>query len=76
MIGRYGTRRFPAFRNPTIDTLDIGIRRHHVPFLLEVDITEARVLLQTLHVNSFNDSVFYSASRPSPPAPLPLRPAR
>ncbi len=25
---------------------------------------------------SFNDSVFYSAGRPSPPAPLPLRPAR
>ncbi len=24
----------------------------------------------------FNDSVFYSAGRPSPPAPLPLRPAR
>jgi hypothetical protein len=40
MIGQYETQRFPAFRNPTIDTLDIGIRKHHIPFLFDnVDVS-------------------------------------
>jgi pyruvate/2-oxoglutarate dehydrogenase complex dihydrolipoamide acyltransferase (E2) component len=41
-IGTYEEREFPEFRNPTLDTLDLGIKKHHIPFLLEVDVTEAR----------------------------------
>ena len=41
-IGTYKEREFPEFRNPTLDTLDIGIKKHHIPFLFEVDVTEAR----------------------------------
>ncbi|MCB0196861.1 MAG: 2-oxo acid dehydrogenase subunit E2, partial [Anaerolineae bacterium] len=41
-IGVYEERRFPAFRNPTVDTLDLGKKKHHIPLLFEVDVTEAR----------------------------------
>lgn len=41
-IGIYEERGFPSFRNPTLDTLDLGIRKHHIPVLFEVDVTEAR----------------------------------
>jgi pyruvate/2-oxoglutarate dehydrogenase complex dihydrolipoamide acyltransferase (E2) component len=42
LIGKFETRKFPAFRNPTIDTLIWGRKRHHIPILLEIDVTEAR----------------------------------
>ena len=41
-IGTYEERGFREFRNPTLDTLDIGMKKHHIPFLFEVDVTEAR----------------------------------
>jgi pyruvate/2-oxoglutarate dehydrogenase complex dihydrolipoamide acyltransferase (E2) component len=41
-IGTYKEREFPEFRMPTLDTLELGIKKHHIPFLLEVDVTEAR----------------------------------
>jgi pyruvate/2-oxoglutarate dehydrogenase complex dihydrolipoamide acyltransferase (E2) component len=41
-IGTYEEWRFPEFRNPTLDTLDLGMKKHHIPFLFEVDVTEAR----------------------------------
>jgi pyruvate/2-oxoglutarate dehydrogenase complex dihydrolipoamide acyltransferase (E2) component len=41
-IGTYKERDFPEFRKPTLDTLDLGIKKHHIPFLFEVDVTEAR----------------------------------
>jgi pyruvate/2-oxoglutarate dehydrogenase complex dihydrolipoamide acyltransferase (E2) component len=41
-IGSYEVRRFPAFRNPTLDTLDLGMKKHHIPALFEVDVTSAR----------------------------------
>jgi pyruvate/2-oxoglutarate dehydrogenase complex dihydrolipoamide acyltransferase (E2) component len=41
-IGTYKEREFPEFRNPTLDTLELGIKKHHIPFLLEVDVTMAR----------------------------------
>lgn len=40
--GHYEVRRFPVFRIPTLDTLDLGMKKHHIPFLLEADVTEAR----------------------------------
>lgn len=40
-IGTYKEREFPEFRNPTLDTLELGIKKHHIPFLFEVDVTEA-----------------------------------
>jgi pyruvate/2-oxoglutarate dehydrogenase complex dihydrolipoamide acyltransferase (E2) component len=42
LIGRFEKRNFPQFRNPTIDTLVWGRQRHHIPILLEIDVTEAR----------------------------------
>jgi pyruvate/2-oxoglutarate dehydrogenase complex dihydrolipoamide acyltransferase (E2) component len=41
-IGTYEERKFPESRNPTLDTLDFGQTKHHIPLLLEVDITKAR----------------------------------
>jgi pyruvate/2-oxoglutarate dehydrogenase complex dihydrolipoamide acyltransferase (E2) component len=41
-IGNYDERKFPEYRIPTIDTLDWGMRKHHIPCLLEIDITDAR----------------------------------
>ncbi|RUR75978.1 2-oxo acid dehydrogenase subunit E2 [Chlorogloeopsis fritschii PCC 9212] len=42
LIGSFEERKFPDFRNPTIDTLIWGSKRHHVPILLEIDVTAAR----------------------------------
>jgi pyruvate/2-oxoglutarate dehydrogenase complex dihydrolipoamide acyltransferase (E2) component len=45
-IGNFETRKFSRFRNPTIDTLTWGSQRHHIPILLEIDVTAAR---STIH---------------------------
>jgi pyruvate/2-oxoglutarate dehydrogenase complex dihydrolipoamide acyltransferase (E2) component len=42
LVGSFEQREFPYFRNPTIDTLIWGQKRHHIPILLEIDVTEAR----------------------------------
>jgi pyruvate/2-oxoglutarate dehydrogenase complex dihydrolipoamide acyltransferase (E2) component len=42
LIGSFEEQAFPNFRNPTIDTLIWGSKRHHIPILLEVDITAVR----------------------------------
>lgn len=42
LIGSFEERKFPDFRNPTIDTLIWGRKRHHIPILLEIDVTTAR----------------------------------
>ncbi len=42
LIGSFEKRNFPQFRNPTIDTMIWGRQRHHVPILLEIDVTAAR----------------------------------
>jgi pyruvate/2-oxoglutarate dehydrogenase complex dihydrolipoamide acyltransferase (E2) component len=47
-IGTYKEREFPEFRIPTLDTLELGIKKHHIPFLLEVDVTEAREYMREL----------------------------
>lgn len=46
LIGKFETREFPAFRNPTIDTLIWGQKRHHIPILLEIDVTAARAAIR------------------------------
>lgn len=51
-IGVYEERKFPKFRNPTLDTLDLGKRKHHIPLLLEVDITKARDYLREFKVKT------------------------
>jgi pyruvate/2-oxoglutarate dehydrogenase complex dihydrolipoamide acyltransferase (E2) component len=45
LIGRFTERKFADFRNPTIDTLIWGSKRHHIPILLEIDVTKARELI-------------------------------
>ncbi len=44
-IGRFEKRNFPQIRNPTIDTLTWGRQRHHIPILLEIDVTAARAAI-------------------------------
>ncbi|MGP1387482.1 MAG: 2-oxo acid dehydrogenase subunit E2 [Thainema sp.] len=51
-IGTYEEQRFPAFRNPTLDTLDLGQAKHHIPLLLEVDVTEARDRIRDLQAQT------------------------
>ncbi|MBD1846950.1 2-oxo acid dehydrogenase subunit E2 [Cyanobacteria bacterium FACHB-63] len=46
LIGNYEEREFPKFRNPTIDTLIWGSKRHHISVLLEIDVTDARVAIR------------------------------
>ena len=40
--GTYREVEFPSYRNPTVDTLEIGRKKHHVPVLFEIDVTEGR----------------------------------
>ncbi|MGB7413921.1 MAG: 2-oxo acid dehydrogenase subunit E2 [Thermosynechococcaceae cyanobacterium] len=47
-IGTYVEQRFPEFRTPTLDTLDFGKTKHHIPLLLEVDVTKARESIREL----------------------------
>jgi hypothetical protein len=44
-IGRFATSAFSRLRNPTIDTLTWGRKRHHIPMLLEIDVTAARAAI-------------------------------
>jgi pyruvate/2-oxoglutarate dehydrogenase complex dihydrolipoamide acyltransferase (E2) component len=46
LIGSFQERKFPSFRNPTIDTLAWGSKRHHIPILLEIDVTTAREIIR------------------------------
>jgi pyruvate/2-oxoglutarate dehydrogenase complex dihydrolipoamide acyltransferase (E2) component len=41
-IGSFEKLNFPRFRNATIDTMTWGRQRHHIPILLEIDVTVAR----------------------------------
>lgn len=45
LIGSFEKRNFPRFRNPTIDTMIWGRKRHHVPILVEIDVTVARAAI-------------------------------
>jgi pyruvate/2-oxoglutarate dehydrogenase complex dihydrolipoamide acyltransferase (E2) component len=47
LIGSFEESDFSRFRNPTIDTMVWGRKRHHVPILLEIDITAARAAIHT-----------------------------
>jgi pyruvate/2-oxoglutarate dehydrogenase complex dihydrolipoamide acyltransferase (E2) component len=44
-IGHFETSEFSRLRNPTIDTLAWGRKRHHIPILLEIDVTAARAAI-------------------------------
>ncbi len=47
LIGSFDEHTFPHFRTATLDTLDWGRKRHHIPMMLEVDVTAARDALRT-----------------------------
>jgi pyruvate/2-oxoglutarate dehydrogenase complex dihydrolipoamide acyltransferase (E2) component len=44
-IGTFEKREFSRLRNPTIDTLNWGRKKHHIPMLLEIDVTAARAAI-------------------------------
>lgn len=46
LIGGFEVRKFPEIRTPTIDTMRWGSKRHHIPILLEIDVTDARIELR------------------------------
>jgi pyruvate/2-oxoglutarate dehydrogenase complex dihydrolipoamide acyltransferase (E2) component len=46
LIGSFEVSDFPRSRNPTIDTLVWGRQRHHIPILLEIDVTSARAAIR------------------------------
>jgi pyruvate/2-oxoglutarate dehydrogenase complex dihydrolipoamide acyltransferase (E2) component len=52
LIGSFEVSDFPRFRNPTIDTLVWGRQRHHIPILLEVDVTAARAAIRAQKVKT------------------------
>jgi pyruvate/2-oxoglutarate dehydrogenase complex dihydrolipoamide acyltransferase (E2) component len=52
LIGNFEETDFPRFRTPTIDTLTWGHQRHHIPILLEIDVTEAREAIHTHKMKS------------------------
>ena len=39
-IGTYQEHKFSTFRNPTVDTLELGRKKHHVPVLFEIDVCD------------------------------------
>ncbi|MGA7933038.1 MAG: 2-oxo acid dehydrogenase subunit E2 [Kovacikia sp.] len=45
LIGSFKEADFPRFRIPTIDTLAWGRQRHHIPIVLEIDVTAARAAI-------------------------------
>jgi pyruvate/2-oxoglutarate dehydrogenase complex dihydrolipoamide acyltransferase (E2) component len=46
LIGGYEELPFELSRNAGIDILHLAARRHHVPVLLEIDVTEARAAIR------------------------------
>ena len=42
LVGAFDEHTFPSFRTATLDTLEWGRKRHHIPLMLEVDVTAAR----------------------------------
>jgi pyruvate/2-oxoglutarate dehydrogenase complex dihydrolipoamide acyltransferase (E2) component len=46
LIGSYEVRRFLKIRTLTIDTMRWGSKRHHIPILLEIDVTDARIAIR------------------------------
>lgn len=57
-IGKYRTETFPKNRLATTDIGQIGLKKHHMIALIELDVTEARRLIaekrKVLHDISFN----------------------
>lgn len=45
-IGKYETKTFPLSRISTIDVGAVGLEKHHVKALIELDVTNAREKFQ------------------------------
>lgn len=46
-MSKYKTKKFPKSRVATIDICEIGKKKHHVPALLEIDVSVAREKIKT-----------------------------
>lgn len=47
-IGEYETNTFPLSRLSTFDTVEVGLHKHHIKALIELDVTEAREKISDL----------------------------
>jgi pyruvate/2-oxoglutarate dehydrogenase complex dihydrolipoamide acyltransferase (E2) component len=66
-IGGYTTEQFPISRIATIDIGKVGLKKHHIKALVEMDVTEARKLLREKQKSSegvsFNSWLIKCVSR-------------
>ena len=42
LVGKYEEKPFPKLREMVVDTIEQGLRRHHMKGLIELDVTKAR----------------------------------
>ena len=56
MKDQYRFQKIPGSRIATIDTLSIGLRKHHVSALLEFDVTDSRKKLHDIRKHGINIS--------------------
>ena len=75
MGGGYQVRPFPRARHDVVDALEVGVRRHVVHALLELDVTRARELIREREARgegrlSFTAFVVASLARASGEEPL------
>lgn len=59
LIGKYETRTFPPSRLATIDIATVGLSKHHVTALIEVDVTDARKKISELR--ELNSKISFNA---------------
>lgn len=60
LVGRYSITDVPLGRIPTIDVLEMGIRKHQVTALLEIDVTNAREIIRSYELRS-GDKLSFTA---------------
>ncbi|MEQ8175405.1 MAG: 2-oxo acid dehydrogenase subunit E2 [Syntrophomonadaceae bacterium] len=58
LIGNYKSSDIPLSRIPTIDVSEMGVRRHNIKALLEIDVTRARQLIGSYKRKTGNELSF------------------
>ncbi len=60
LIGKYVEKPFPEIREITVDTVEEGLRRHHVKGLIELDVTNGRDYIRK-HKEETGESLSFTA---------------